>query len=357
MDNRRKQGRRYELGYVLLFSIFGILSGATSYRKIHSFIEDKYEVLNEYFELGWKKVPAYTTIRNIIQGTSGSELEREFRAYSAELAGKEDVIRFVKIDGKTIRGSFDHFSDKKAVQILSAFVGESRLILAHEEIADKTNEIPVAQELIEALGLSGSIFTFDALHCQEKTLEVAKESGNEVIVQVKDNQPTLLEDCKTISQTTTPHEVYQESVTKAHGRLETRTVSVFVDPQLTHNDKWKFVDAIVVVERHRELFDTRSKIWKTSDTTAFYISTTILGAEIFCQAIRGHWDIENGNHYVRDVALQEDASRIRKNPHIFARLRSFALNILRANNVHNVTLELFRNCCNFNYILNYQGIA
>ena len=36
-------------------------------------------------------------------------------------------------------------------------------------------------------------------------------------------------------------------------------------------------------------------------------------------------------HYVRDVTLCEDASRIRKNPGIFARIRSFAYNILRFN--------------------------
>jgi len=48
-------------------------------------------------------------------------------------------------------------------------------------------------------------------------------------------------------------------------------------------------------------------------------------------AIRKHWGIENKLHYTRDVTLREDASRIRKNPGIFARMRSFAYNILRFN--------------------------
>jgi predicted transposase YbfD/YdcC len=43
----------------------------------------------------------------------------------------------------------------------------TQIILAHEEIAIKTNEIPTAQTLMEELGLSGYIFTFDALHCQK----------------------------------------------------------------------------------------------------------------------------------------------------------------------------------------------
>jgi len=118
-------------------------------------------------------MPAYTTVRNIIQGTSGVELEKCFRQYSAILAEGDDLKRFISCDGKVLRGSFDHFKDRKAVQVLSAFLSDKNIILAHEEIAAKTNEIPAAQILIKALGLSGCIFTFDALHCQEKTLRTA----------------------------------------------------------------------------------------------------------------------------------------------------------------------------------------
>ena len=112
-------------------------------------------------------MPAYTTIRDIIQGTSGRELEQSFRQYSQVLAESDEEKRFIGCDGKVLRGSFDHFQDQKAIQILSAFVSHNQIILAHEEIATKTNEIPTAQTLMEALGLSGYIFTFDALHCQK----------------------------------------------------------------------------------------------------------------------------------------------------------------------------------------------
>ena len=166
-DHRRGQGRMYGLGHILLFSILAILSGATSYRKIHTFIKVNYEELNEKFNLNWKQVPAYTTIRNIIQDTSGSELERIFREYSTKLAETKRERKFLGCDGKVLRGSFDHFYDQKAIQIFSVFFSESRIILAHEEIAKKTNEIPTAQALMEELGLSGYIFTFDALHCQK----------------------------------------------------------------------------------------------------------------------------------------------------------------------------------------------
>jgi hypothetical protein len=166
-DHRRKQGRRYHLGHILLLSILAILSGADSYRKVQKFMVAHYDRLNDIFDLNWKRMPAHTTIRDIIQGTSGSELEQSFRQYSQALAESDDEKLFIGCDGKVLRGSFDHFQDQQAVQILSAFVTNSRIILAHEEIAVKTNEIPTAQTLMKEVGLSGYIFTFDALHCQK----------------------------------------------------------------------------------------------------------------------------------------------------------------------------------------------
>ena len=71
--------------------------------------------------------------------------------------------------------------------------------------------------------------------------------------------------------------------------------------------------------------------------TALFVSDIILPAAVCANAIRDHWSIENRSHYVRDGSFAEDASRIRCNPGIFARLRSFAANILRFNHVHNVT--------------------
>lgn len=189
----------------------------------------------------------------------------------------------------------------------------------------------------------------------KKTLKSAQESGNEAIIQVKGNQKTLLNDCRTISETTIPDEVYQEPVTKARNRIESRKVEIFMAPTLTESQQWALVKVVVKVQRDRHLFDTKTKTWKNADETSFYISTIVLSAQEFCHAIRQHWGIENRNHYVRDVTMGEDKSRIRTNPHIFAKLRSFALNILRKNKVENVSLELFDNCMNLDNVLNYVG--
>jgi predicted transposase YbfD/YdcC len=58
-------------------------------------------------------------------------------------------------------------------------------------------------------------------------------------------------------------------------------------------------------------------------------------------AIRGHWRIETTSHYRRDVTFGEDRSRIRTNPGIFARLCSFAFNILKANRSNTLTQDRY----------------
>lgn len=190
----------------------------------------------------------------------------------------------------------------------------------------------------------------------KKTLQTAKATGNEVIVQVKGNQKTLFRDCQRISETALPHDIYQEPLTKTRNRIESRQVKIFVSPVLTEAEEWALVKVVVKVERSRQVFQTKTKTWKKRIEISFYISTIVLSASEFCQAIRDHWGIENRNHYVRDVTMGEDKSRIRVNPHIFAKLRSFALNILRKNEVENVSLELFENSLKLDNILNYVGI-
>lgn len=171
-DPRRGQGRRYPLAYILLFSVLAMLCGATSYRKIQRFIHAHRQRLNDWFGLAWKRAPAHTSLRYILQALDPEEVERAFRAHSRQLLErwpKSTGQLAIALDGKVLRGSFDRFEDQKAAQILSAFCQAEQLILGHLPVLTKTNEIPLAQQLIKELGLSGCCYTLDALHCQKNT--------------------------------------------------------------------------------------------------------------------------------------------------------------------------------------------
>ena len=107
---------------------------------------------------------------------------------------------------------------------------------------------------------------------------------------------------------------------------------MFEATQAVAETEWEsHVAAIIRVERTVFHFLPATGRWKSSFETSFYLSSRPVAAKTAAAAIRQHWGIENTYHYSRDVTFREDASRIRKNPGVFARLRSFAYNILKCN--------------------------
>jgi DDE_Tnp_1-associated len=168
-DPRRRQGRRYPLAHLLLFSVLAVLAGATSYRGILVFIAVHRERLNATFGARFRRAPAVNTLRSLFQALDPADLEAAFREHARALGEKAPVSgsRVIALDGKTLRRSFDHLNDAAAAHVLSAFAGETGLILAHQEVRDAPDEVPAVQALIGDLGVRGVLFTADALHCQK----------------------------------------------------------------------------------------------------------------------------------------------------------------------------------------------
>jgi hypothetical protein len=168
-DRRRAEGKRFDLAAVLLYAILGMVAEANSYRQIHEFIRVHLQRLNEAFGLRLPCSPSYTGLRLIIQGVDPVGLEAAFRRHASAISTPpaSDEWVAIAIDGKTLRGSFDAFSDRKAAHMLSALRQADQIVLGHLMVDEKSNEIPAAPELIEALGLKGCVFTLDAEHAQK----------------------------------------------------------------------------------------------------------------------------------------------------------------------------------------------
>ena len=169
-DPRRAEGMLYRLPHVLLFSILAVVSGCNSYRGIVTFIDVHRHKLNAAFGLNWRRAPAHTAIRYILRGLDPAALEAVFRRHAAQLQAAQAAPErgSIALDGKTLRGSFDNFRDRAAAQVLSAFATDTAFVLAHVDIAEKSNEIPAAQALLAELGIAaGAIVTLDAMHCQK----------------------------------------------------------------------------------------------------------------------------------------------------------------------------------------------
>lgn len=176
----------------------------------------------------------------------------------------------------------------------------------------------------------------------KKTFEAAAKADAHLIVQLKDNQPTLCAKVEAAAVAAKPVDT-ETSESRGHNRSETRAVAVFDAAPAVAGTEWQDrVAAIVAVTRTTFKRDSKTGLWSTASATSYYLASRPISASASADAIRAHWGIENRNHYPRDVAFDEDASRIRVNPGIFARLRSFAANILCVNKIGSFVQDRYR---------------
>src|SRR4051794_5591699 len=188
----------------------------------------------------------------------------------------------------------------------------------------------------------------------KKTFATAAATGNALLVRVKDNQPRLLESLAGLCAERDPVDRHETADRGRHGRQEHRRVEVFaVADRLP--PEWRGTIACAArVTRLSWCKDTRAGLWRPRREVAYYVSQVRLDAEDFGRAVRAHWGIENRGHHVRDRTLGEDASRIRRKPGIFARLRSFALNILRAGGAGDVSEAVHTDALSLDQLLAYR---
>lgn len=182
-------------------------------------------------------------------------------------------------------------------------------------------------------------------------------SGNHLLAQVKANQPALRRRLELGVAGRKPSGSAR-SKTSGRNRWESRELTVFPAKAWFRGTPWDtLIKTVLKLDRLVCKRDPRTGLCASTHETVLWVSSaTGLAPERWNECIRGHWRIENGSHYVRDVAFAEDASRIRKNPDIVARLRSFAYNQLRANGDDNIKNARWRAALDVDVILAMPGL-
>jgi predicted transposase YbfD/YdcC len=206
-----------------------------------------------------------------------------------------------------------------------------RVCLRQVSVDDKSNEIPAVPELLKLLELSGATVTLDAMHCQVETARAILEAKADYILTVKSNQEGLYHHL--LDQFTQYGEANYDvkglrrhkTVEKSHGRKERREYYFIQAPYSETLKRWPGIRSIGMIYRCRETGEG------IQDETMFVISSHAPKIKMLAKHIRGHWGIENRQHWVLDVTFAEDQSRIRKgaSPEISAAFRRMALNILQ----------------------------
>ncbi len=154
------------------------------------------------------------------------------------------------------------------------------------------------------LGVTGVLFTADALHCQRDGFAQAAATGNALLVRVKDNQPTLHATLAGLCATGCPFDNFETVDRRRHGRQEHRRVEVF-DTAGHLDAPWQtLVSCVARVSRLIYVKDTRTGLWATREEVGYYPCQTRYGAKTLGGAIRAHWGIDRAVQRLR-MAVSE----------------------------------------------------
>lgn len=153
----------------MYLSVIAIIMGAKNPIEISIWMQKnaKRKEIKKLLGVEFFKAPKKSRLYEFFEIVDKDELEKAFRRWIGTCIDipKHSVLA---VDGKVLRGS--RSQDKSAVSILSAVLAESKLIIAHKEIEEKSNEIPALQALIGELDESFS-YGFDALNTQKNIRE------------------------------------------------------------------------------------------------------------------------------------------------------------------------------------------
>jgi predicted transposase YbfD/YdcC len=323
-DPRVERNRDHVLEEILLIAIASVLSGAESWNDMEDYGKAKLLWLKTFLKLP-SGIPSHDTFNRVFAALDPEQLEKGFVAWVGSIA-KLTAGEVVAIDGKALCGTREP-GKKPIVHMVSAWAEGNGLVLAQRKVDEKSNEITAIPRLLDALELSGTVVTIDAMGCQKSIAEKIVAKKADYILAVKQNQGSLLDGIKDSFQMLAVDAV-EEEIDCGHGRVETRRCSVIADLSLVEKAaEWPSLQGLVRIQAERH----HKATGRTETETRFYITSLKPDAARLNRAIRQHWGIENKLHWMLDVGFGEDLSRKRAghSAQNFSLVNRIALNMLK----------------------------
>jgi predicted transposase YbfD/YdcC len=332
-DPRVDRTKDHKLIDIIVIAICAVICGAEDWVDVELFGKSKLHWLKTFLELP-NGIPSHDTFGRVFSMIDAEEFQQAF--YEWVLAVNEIVEgQIINLDGKCLCGSEDRSLGKRAIYMVSAWAESNEIVLGQRKVDEKSNEITAIPELLKILDISGCIITIDAMGTQTHIAQTIMEAEADYVLSVKENQGHLFEDISVLFAVDQAQDFkysnfsYKQTVSKGHDRIEVRECWSTSDPAylrlIRDVENWTGLQSIAMVVCTRILAGTETK------HVRYYITSLPSNAERLLHVVRKHWSIENKLHWVLDVALNEDHSRIRKDqaPENLAVLRHIALNLLK----------------------------
>jgi len=331
-DFRGQQGKRYELKAILALACSAMLCGYRSYGAISQWGRNYGQQLVQVLGFKTGQTPCAATFNTVFRQLDWGQFEAKLNQWVEEVlssVAESESGEAISLDGKTLRGS--RKQGAQSAHLLSALSARLGLTLRQQAVEAKTNEIGRVSDLLKELVLEGRVFTMDALLTQEKVAEQIVEGGGDYVMIVKGNQPSLQACLAALFETPSGSLLERPSaqtLDQGHGRIEQRKIEC--STSLTGYGYWPGLEQVFRLERNVTIKKTdqqRSEV--VYGVTS--LSPKQADASRLLSLVRGHWAIENGSHWVRDVTFDEDRSQVRVGniPQVMASFRNLAIGLLR----------------------------
>ena len=320
LDYRHPSYTQYLLVDIIMIVFFAVLGNADEWGEMESFAKRKEKWLRRYLELPYG-VPTDDTYR-VVMGNIDTEhfyqatvhlfLDMIEGIVSLSRKGNEIHERsIVSVDGKESRGSRRKTSGQgevRALQTLNVYSNDHGICLAQKFIDEKTNEIPVAQELLRLMDLRDTIVTADAMNCQKETVAAIVSGKGDYVLALKGNQQLIYEEVRfyfeegVLERLKEKKGCYKRTVEPEHGGSAVREYYITEDTDwYSEREKWKKLRSFGMVH----------KVLKKADGTKeeecrYYICSIGEDADEFERAARGHWGVEAKLHWNLEFTFRDD---------------------------------------------------